>query len=399
MKIGIVSPFNPSSVKDYLGSCDLPFIHNSATSVNTLVLSLLQEGHSLKVFTTCPLSNRVVCLKGERIEVFLIPTMLFPKIAPGFTHHLFLDSFYLPQRIAKVINNEINSLDILHAHWTYEFAVAASKFVGQKPVFVTVRDWAPYILSIQNSLIDRLSWLLRYRLFKEVMNESRLNIIANSRYTFNCVTKAYPNKDVEIIPNPIDKSLILNERVISAKKHSFISIAQLLDDKRKNINTLIDAFYEYRQIYNDAELHLVGGINKDGDLYKQWIKNNRLRGVTFHGNLPHKQMMRLMDTMFCLIHPSLEETFGNILLEAMARKVPCIGGIASGAVPDVLGNGTYGILCDITSSQSICQAMCMTEDELKMAPITEAASSMLMEKYSSDKVAKTHVSIYKKVLV
>jgi glycosyltransferase involved in cell wall biosynthesis len=39
------------------------------------------------------------------------------------------------------------------------------------------------------------------------------------------------------------------------------------------------------------------------------------------------------------VHPSLEESFGLALVEAMALGVPVLGGRSSGAVPWVVGKG------------------------------------------------------------
>jgi hypothetical protein len=47
--------------------------------------------------------------------------------------------------------------DVVHAHWTYEFALAA--LASGQPTLVTARDWAPTILLMQRRLR-----LLPYRL-------------------------------------------------------------------------------------------------------------------------------------------------------------------------------------------------------------------------------------------
>lgn len=396
MVIGIVAPFNPRIVCDYLVENNVPDIHNSATAVNTLVLSLIETGHSVKVFTTYSEVNYIKHLSGRYVDIYLIPTSLFPQRLPLFKHHLLLDPFYMYKRIRKTLSEKFDSLDVIHAHWTYEFALAAISYARNKPVFVTVRDWAPYILSLQNSLIDKYSWWLRRCEFRKVMNARSVHFIANSQYTCNRIIGDYPNNDVTIIPNPINIKYIINNKINPQIKHRFISIAQLLCDDRKNITTLLNAYKIYREKYNTAELYLVGIVEKDCQVYRDWVSQGLLEGVFFLGSMAHDKMMHLMDQMTCLVHPALEETFGNIFLEAMARCVPCIGGEHSGAVPYVLGYGKYGLLCDINNPQSILEAMININDQVIVSSMVNDASTMIQSTYSSDIICKKHLEIYTK---
>jgi L-malate glycosyltransferase len=57
-----------------------------------------------------------------------------------------------------------------------------------------------------------------------------------------------------------------------------------------------------------------------------------------------------------LAHPSLEESFGMIVLEAMATGTPVVAGRASGAVPWLLANDA-GVLVDVRNSAAIAEAI------------------------------------------
>lgn len=393
MRIGIVSPFNPSSVKEYIPGSFLPSINEGATSVNTLVRSLLQEGHTLKVFTICNDIVNTEVLIGKNIEVYLIPTLLSSKIS-GFKHHLLLDAFYVHKRLSNVIKGEIKNLDVLHAHWTYDFAEACLPFVKEIPVFVTVRDWAPLQYNMQKRIIDKLVWAIKLKKFSKVMGNKDVCYIANSEYTLGLILSQYPNSQTLVIPNPIKKELV-SEVVSNKKEHSFISISIDLDEPRKNISSLILAFKQYKEKYNNAELHLVGSINKEGDNYKTWDKKGLLEGVSFHGKMNHQDIMKLMDGIRVLVHPSLEETFGNVLLEAMARGVICIGGQDAGAVPYVLNHGKSGLLCDILKPIEIFEKMDSLNDSELYNRIVTASGFWLRDNYLSDAIARKHICLYK----
>lgn len=395
MRVGIVGPFNPAFIADYLEEKDVPSINGAATAVNTLVRELIEQGHIIKVFTLHNLlPNTERMLNGKNIEVYLIPSGILPKI---FGYHQFvMGQFYLPQRITRVIRKELKDLDVLHAHWTYEYAKSILPFAGKLPIFDTVRDWCPYQLSLMKGR-SRLDWLLKNMTFKQVMAEKGMTIIANSSYTKRMIMETYPEKQVHIIPNPIDKNWII-QRERNETKPKIVSIATGLLSPRKNIGTLLEAFVLYRKDYPEAELHLVGGYDEQNATFKNWKEKGWFQGVTLHGSMMHDDLAALLDQMSCMVHPSLEETFGNILLEAMSRGVPCIGGKDSGAVPDVLGRGKYGLICDIKSPNAIYESMMKLNNPELARQFIQEASKMLKENYSSDIIVKKHIELFERII-
>ncbi len=391
MRVGIVGPFNPAFVADYLEEIDIPFINGAATAVNTLVREFIEQGHTVKVFTLHSLlPNTYRILHGKNIDIYLIPSGIMPKVLGDC--QLVMGQFYLSKRITKVIRENIGTLDVLHAHWTYEYARAASLLSGMIPVFDTVRDWCPYQLSIMRGR-NRLDWQLKSITFRKVMADGNITFIANSAYTYKKIKESYPDKDVPIIPNPIDKKWILDEKKVNVK-HKIVSIATGLLSPRKNIGTLMEAFSLYKRDFPEAELHLVGCYDEQNETFKQWKASGWFNGVTLHGSMPHDELAELLDQMSCLVHPSVEETFGNILMEAMSRCVPCIGGEDAGAVPDVLGLGLYGLVCDIHNSNAIYEAMLKINRPEVSQQIAEDATKMLKENYSSDIIANKHIELF-----
>lgn len=391
MRIGIVGPFNPACISDYLEGYNVPSINGVATSVNTMVREFVNQGHQVIVFTTSSLSEKTEVLCGKNIVVYLIPSGMCPRLLGS--HQLLMGSFFLPRRIAKVIESVIDSMDVLHAHWTYEYGKAASFLSNRITVFDTVRDWCPYQLKMQKKFVSRLNWMFKSILFKQVMSDGNITFIANSDYTYKMIKSVYPNKTVPVIPNPIDKGWILDKKKEQIS-NQFISIATSLMNPRKNIEILLKAFSMYRQINKDSKLHLVGKYDKNDEVFKRWSAIGLFEGVILHGPIPHDELSKLLDKMSCLVHPSLEETFGNILLEAMSRCIPCIGGEYSGAVPEVLGQGRYGLICNVENPQAIFEAMVEIGDSKKSLRVQRHATEMIKQLYSSDAVIKAHIDLY-----
>lgn len=391
MNIAIVGYFNPKCISEYLFEKDIPLINEAATAVNILVKAFLDAGHYVKVFTSFPEQGVNRIIKGKNIEVHLVSS--YSKIKK----FSFFSRVYMVNRLINLMEGQIDDVNVIHAHWTYEFALAAKHFADKKQVVCTVRDWCPYILSIQTSLKDKIIWLISYIIFRKVMNGILIHFVANSQYTYDKIMSDYPQKEVQIIPNPIEQSLILSEKKNQSVSHKFISIAQRIDDKRKNIPVLLKAFDLYKKKYSDSSLTLVGDYDANGTLYKT-IAQNSSSGVKITGKLSRCEIINLIDESSCLVHPSLEETFGNILLEAMARKIPCIGGEESGAVPTVLGNGKCGILCDITDYQAIYSAMLSINEVDLRNRIINNATKMIKDLYSSDVIVDQHIHLYNELL-
>ena len=113
MRIGIVTPFSPeiftaSLTPDDLCSAALP-------SVQSLIHSFLKNGHFVRVFTYTSINKTY---KTPNLEVFSIAAGLcgFKLQLLGLT-----PLFHLKTLVEK----NSADLDVLHAQWSYETAIAA----------------------------------------------------------------------------------------------------------------------------------------------------------------------------------------------------------------------------------------------------------------------------------
>lgn len=399
MRIGIVAPFNPVVVQEYIKEPLLP-ANKMASSVNNLVVSFLEAGHSVCVFT---LDNSSQTFKyiGDGITLYVVGTN---------AKNVFNRSFpSLRKRAAKLIPficEELDGIDVIHAQWCYEYALAARKFEQVKPVFCTIRDIAPIIfknMTVDGKLfrfVNKMYWAYRIKVFNKVVSDKNIHFVANSEYTRNFYRFKFPDRQIDLIYNSIEDSKILLEPVVKeVTPPVFISIATDVDDKRKNIYVLIEAFAKLRRCYPDAKLILVGHYRKDQGVYRDAFVNGIQEGVDFRGTMSRDELIHAIDQSTCLVHPAVEETFGNTLIEGMARCVPVIGGQNSGAVPFVVDGGSCGYLCDITTPDELCCAMLQTiENPEKTKSMVKAATNKLLSTYSNTVICKKHIQMYKKVI-
>ena len=384
MRIGFVTPFNPADFSDRLGS-GVPDINRGATAVHVLVRELLSEGHEIQVFTSYPGKGPTCRYAGGGLRVCAVPRSGRLPL-PG-------KRLAVARRLRRLLAAALPDLDVLHAQWTYEYALAAGAFADRIPTFCTVRDWAPYQLAMARGLRFRTYWAESLLMAHDVLRNKHIHFVANSEYTRGLLLEDDPAKEIRLIPNPIAAGSILTERSRYPDRPVLVSICQSID-ARKNIGTLLEAFRLYRALRPTAELHLGGKDFVPGNprLAALPAASGTLpEGVILEGWLDRTMLNDLLDRASVLVQPSLEETFGNVLLEGMARRIPVIGGRDSGAVPAVLGHGEYGLLCDVTDPRALCDAFVAAESR----PNIDAATERLRAEFSSDRIAARHLALYR----
>ncbi len=391
-----IGPFNPASCKDYLDEKDVLPLNKTLSQLDTLVKAFLSNGHCVTVITedvTCKEDRKYT---GDSLTVYVVGTK---KYALSSIIKL---RFFVSRKIRKVINL-LTDVDVYHAQWTYEYAYPLINKDGL--IFCTVRDWAPYIYTtfhlkpFTHYIAKKLIWLPKLYMNKKVLANNKIHLVANSEYTANRIHSRFPDRDVPIIYNAIHSDKI----DYTTKPHYddlvFISVSPSLDNQRKNIPPLVEAFRKFHVKHPKSKLILVGTYHPDRGVHLMCQGDDLKDCITFTGTIDNKELLSLLSKSSCLIHPALEETFGNTLIEAMSRRVPVIAGENSGSVPYVLKHGECGVLCDVTSPDSIYDSMEMLyEHPDKVNQLVEAATIALINDYTEDALYKKHYSIYSKYL-
>ena len=384
MNIAIVSPFNPSEVKDYItDGSSVESINVAASSVHSMVRGILKMGHQVSIFTSCSgPKEKIIEYHGTNVHIYVVQNK---KSLFGLKTY---------PKLRKLISQHFSEFDVLHAQWTYRYAYAIIPFANRIPCFCSVRDWCPYIMTFPHPIIAKIEWYVNYLYFKKVMSTSSIIKISNSSYTKSRISNYLQTDDVPYIPNPIKAELIVDRHNHLDNTIVFIAISQSLHDERKNVPSLIKAFILLRNRYPEAVLKLIGdGCSQDfrGILHSE----KDARNIEFLGKMSHNDVIAQLDQSTCLIHTAFEETFGNIFLEASARGIPSIGGHDAGGVPQVLDYGRAGCLCDVHDVQSIYNAMVyMIENSTYRQFITMNAIKKVKDEYMDLVVCQKLIDLY-----
>jgi glycosyltransferase involved in cell wall biosynthesis len=141
------------------------------------------------------------------------------------------------------------------------------------------------------------------------------------------------------------------------------SIARLMQCKDQA--SLVEAFRVVHGWYPDAHLVIAGlpadaapdGRGNYRDYLERRVAELGLKdAVRFTGFLPHDEVASLYAAFDIFVHPSVEEPFGLVLVEAMACRRPVIA-VDGGGVPEIIRTGREGVLLPPRRPDAIADAI------------------------------------------
>lgn len=352
MRIGLSGPLKASGLAAYLTPGDagrVPPDRDGGTVVTVLARGLLERGHEVLVTSLDHGVERELVLDGPRLRI---------RLGPLRKRHRGRDA-YRPERAYLRAALRAERPDAVHAHWTYEYALGA--LASGVPTLVTVHDWAPTILRLAPDPYRAV----RLGMAAATFARGR-SFTVPSPYLGARVRRLRAGR-VALVPNglPDDAFAPVEQRPSGTPRLLAINDGF---DRRKNVAVLLDAFALVRRSFPACVLDLAGTGHQPGGPAQAWAQRHGLAdAVTFHGPVAYSRVRELMAAATVFVHPSLEESFGLVLVEAMAQALPVIGGARSGAVPWVLSHGAAGVLTDVTSAGAVAAAVAGLLDDPERA--------------------------------
>lgn len=353
-----------------------------STPVTQLALGLLKRGHDLLVVSLDPDLDRERVVDGPGLRACLGPYRTAKKTRDLFRR----ERAY----VRDVLRRE--SPEVAHAHWTYEYALGALD--SGLPTLITPRDWAPAILRLRPT---------PYRVVRTVMNVEALHrghhFTVTSPYMLARLRR-WARGTVELIPNAIGDELFADNGAPRSGGAPRLLAINNGFSRRKNVSTLIEALALVRRESQDCRLRLVGTGFEPGGPAQCWARERKLdEGIDWQPLVPHHEVPALLRSADVFVHPSLEESFGLVLVEAMAQRLPVVGGRASGAVPWVLDEGRAGLLVDVTSAAGLARGLLdLLGDPARRQRLGASGYAHAWRHFRTDQVLDRYVERYAAVL-
>jgi glycosyltransferase involved in cell wall biosynthesis len=148
---------------------------------------------------------------------------------------------------------------------------------------------------------------------------------------------------------------------------------------KKNLSTALEAYALYASTTHDPRpLHLCGSGPLEYTLRSQAEALGIADRVIFRGFLQSNDIARVLGQSLALLLPSVEEQFGNVVIEAQAMGLPVILSDNCGARDKLVRSGRNGFVVEPDNPEGMAYFMSLlSEDETTWArfAIASAASA------------------------
>jgi glycosyltransferase involved in cell wall biosynthesis len=131
---------------------------------------------------------------------------------------------------------------------------------------------------------------------------------------------------------------------------------------------------------------------------KRKLSPDAAKRVTFAGLVAHRDVPAFYKEADIYIGPSLYESFGVSIIEAMTAGVPVVA-TRVGAVPEVISEGESGLVVDSNNPRAIADAVVklLTNSQLRNS-MSFAAREMIWKRFSWETICSALVETYLEVL-
>ena len=235
----------------------------------------------------------------------------------------------------ELFQKQAGKVDVIHAQATYPGSLIAQALSEKHsiPYFVTIRMSPFPFQEFQNASGDLKQWVRKTL-------ASADGLIATSS-SLKKKLEEFQLRKVMVINNPVDMDFF-HPIDFLPEKLTILTIGRMVPQKGidlliKAINLLDESFQgEFR----------IGGDGEYLDEYRRLAKKLKVdHRITWLGELSREQVRDEMQRCSFYVLPSRHETFGNVILEAMACGKPVLATTCGG--PKDIVNEKVGIFTEI----------------------------------------------------
>lgn len=152
---------------------------------------------------------------------------------------------------------------------------------------------------------------------------------------------------------PITNQFVI-KMPVKEKRPTYLFVSRLV--KMKGVEEIIKAFLMLHRNQQGAQLWIVGSGEKNYTNYlKILVKESGLeRNVIFYGFVSNEKKLELMGKAHVLLHASVKEGWGLVVLEAASQGTPAVVYNVTGLI-DVVKNNITGIVITDNSPQELAK--------------------------------------------
>lgn len=350
--------------------------------------------------------GKMLALHGHEVHFITsdIPVRL-EKLYPNISYHEVEVNQYavfryppydltLASKMAEIAKCE--NLDLLHVHYAVPHAISAyiaKKITGDHLKIVTTLHGTDITVLGYDST---LSELIRFGIEQsDTVTAVSDDLTRQTRELIN------PHKEIETVYNFVDENVYYKRNSenlrkqfgISSHEKVFVHISNFRPVKR--VPDVIKVFAKVREQMS-AKLLLMGDGPQMSAARKLVEERDLDDDVLFLGQ--QKDVAEILSMCDLKLLLSKKESFGLVLLEAMACGVPAIG-TNVGGIPEVIKDGETGYICEVGDIDCMAQkALNILEDEKLHERMSQQSIKRVNEKFHSQLILQQYERIYYETL-
>lgn len=384
----LVGPASPRDLADLLSGRDrdraLAIAGYRGIPVSELARSLVGAGLEVEVATTAEDVEVPVALAGDRIRLSVGPMRQRARDRA-------LDGFRRERQwLTRAI--DASSADVVHAHWTYEFAWAA--LGSPRPVVVTAHDAPLTVLRHYRDSYRAIRTAMAYAVRFRIRTLTAVSPYLAERWRREMMYR----RPIAVVPNSAP------QLAASSRSRSYQTAPRIVEvadaGRRKNVASLVRAFRLLRDADPTIELDLVGsGLGSEDPLPAALAREGSCQGIHFLGSLDRSALAETLSRAHIFVHPSLEECCSTAVLEAMRVGLPVVAGRRAGGTPWMLSHGRAGMLTDVEDPAAIARSVStLLKDGHLAQELSARASERVSGCFSAGAVLAAYLDVYEAVL-
>ena len=189
---------------------------------------------------------------------------------------------------------------------------------------------------------------------------------------------------VRYVPNYIDK---VSKTTTKYNNRNLIAVGRL--EAVKGFDDLIKVYKLVNLQIQDTYLTLVGDGKEKNNLFETFVKNDLASKVKMPGYLFQEEIDKLYDNSALYIMTSHSESFGLVMLEAMAHGVPVVAFSSAEGARELIKNGYNGYLINNRNEFEMADKIVeLLNDKEKLQKMGQNAYKVA-QKYTKEEVIKT----------
>ncbi len=291
--------------------------------------NLLKSHFPSKDITFSTLPHSVNFQKNSFFNISLIYTLIL-MIKSVYQFHFAIKAFK-PQ--------------LLHAHYATRYGLLGSFLKGHRPLFISF--WGSDIFDFPRKSIFH-KWFIQYilKVPKEVFSTSHCMAKEINKYT---------RRNINVIPFGVDMNKYFNSTKTLKPTSSTIVLGNVKHlYPESGTDYLLRAFKTTSDHYPNLtfKLLIIGEGYFLKDLQSLADELSISDSVTFLGQVMNEKIPEYLNMMDIYIAPSIKESFGVSVVEAMACKIPVIVSDAPG-LKEVVQDNISGIIVPKKNSTAI----------------------------------------------